>query len=65
VSIADLLARKVQLEAQAGPLRERLQRCEEAIAALDEAQAWRDRRYPRAPHLPHQGIKGEGFWMMQ
>jgi len=61
VSIADLLARKVQLEAQAGPLRERLQRCEEAIAALDEAQAWRDRRYPRAPHLPIKASRGRAF----
>jgi hypothetical protein len=41
-ALSDRLARRAELEAEAGPLRERLARCDQAIAAMDEAQALRD-----------------------
>jgi hypothetical protein len=41
-ALVALLARKSELEAAAGPLRERLDRCDAAIRALDEAQQRRD-----------------------
>jgi hypothetical protein len=41
-ALAQLLTHKSELEAAAGPLRERLERCDAAIAAMDSAQQRRD-----------------------
>jgi hypothetical protein len=41
-ALAQLLARKAALDAEAAPLSERLQRCDEVLARLDEAQRLRD-----------------------
>jgi len=51
-NLQHLLAERAQLQAEAEPLRERLQRCDAALQALNEAAAWRDRLLDPPEHGP-------------